>query len=95
MRFDKAMVQSDGNVVDCPESIIRIVWKTDSAYLTGLEHNEGGKTLFELDKTMIGRNYGDDWLDIYTESEIKESHKVAVSGSDTLVDESGNILIIN
>ncbi len=95
MRFDKAMVQSDGNVVDCPESIIRIVWKTDSAYLTGLEHNEGGKTLFELDKTMIGRSYGDDWLEIYTESEIKEAHKVAVSGGDTLVDGNGNILIIN
>lgn len=95
MRFDKAMVQSDGNVVDCPESIIRIVWKTDSAYLAGLEHNEGGKTLFELDKTMIGRNYGDDWIEIYTESEIKEAHKVAVSGSDTLVDENGNTLIFN
>lgn len=94
-RFDKAMVSSDGNVVECPESIIRIVWKTDTAYLAGCEHNEGDKTLFTLAKTKIGVNHDDDWMDIYTESEIKEAYKVATEGEDVLTDENGNILIFN
>ena len=94
-RFDKAMVSSEGNVVECPESIIRIVWKTDTAYLTGCEHNEGDRTLFSLAKTKIGANHDDDWMDIYTESEIKPVYKVATDGEDVMTDENGNTLIFN
>lgn len=95
-RFDNAMVDSDGNIVDCPENIIRIIWKTDSATITELVHNEGEKTLFSLAKTGIGINYNDDWLDIYTEAEIKGQHDFAIDESgNQFVDENGNKLIFN
>ena len=95
-RFDKAMVDSDGNIVECPENIIRIVWKTDTATITGQVHNEGEITLFSLDKTGIGINYNDDWLDIYTEVEIKAQHDFAIDESgNQFVDENGNKLIFN
>ncbi|MGM9737821.1 MAG: hypothetical protein ACI3ZT_05340 [Candidatus Cryptobacteroides sp.] len=96
MRFDKAMVDSDGNIVECPENIIRIIWKTDSATITELVHNEGEKTLFSLAKTGIGINYNDDWLDIYTETEIKNQHDFAIDEEgNQFVDENGNKLIFN
>lgn len=96
-RFDVAMVSSDGNVVENPENIIQIIWKTDSANITGQVHNEGEKTLFTLAKTGIGNNYNDDWLDIYTESEIKPQHDFATDGTngDQFVDENGDKLIFN
>ena len=96
-RYDEAMVDSDGEIVECPENIIQIIWKTDSANITGQVHNEGGKTLFSIEKTGIGRNYNDDWLDIYTESEIKPQHDFATDGNggDQFTDEDGNDLIFN
>lgn len=96
-RYDEAMVDSDGEVVECPENIIQIIWKTDSANITGQVHNEGEKTLFSIEKTGIGRNYNDDWLDVYTESEIKPQHDFATDGTggDQFTDEDGNDLIFN
>lgn len=95
-RHDEAMVDSEGEVVECPASIIRILWRTDSAYLTNLLHNEGGTTTFTIAKTMMGENYDDDWLDVYTETEIKPVFRSAVDGDgNQLVDENGNRLIFN
>lgn len=95
-RYDEVMCDSEGQKVECPESILKILWKTDSAYLAGLEHNEGGHTLFTIEKTKIGKDYGDDWLDIYVETEIKEAHCDATdeNGND-FTDENGNDLIFN
>lgn len=95
MRFDKAMVDSDGKVVECPASIISILWKTETVGGT-VQHNEGGTTLFSIAKTGIGKNYDDDWMDIITETDIKPAYSYAVDESgDVLTDESGNELIIN
>lgn len=95
-RYDAAMVDSEGLVVDCPANIIRIGWRTDSAHMTGVQHNEGGTTLFSLSRTGIGINYDDDWLDVYTMTDIKPQHKIATDeDGNILVDEHGNKLIFN
>lgn len=95
-RYDKANVMCRGNVVECPESIIKITWKTDTAARTGVTHNEGGETVFKLNSTGIGSSYNDSWLDVYTDSEQKVAHSVAVDdGGNTLTDENGNVLIFN
>ena len=95
-RYDVAMCDSEGEIVECPESILKILWKTDSTYLNELLHNEGGHTLFTIAKTKIGANYDDDWLDVYTESEIKPAFSDAIDESgNNFVDESGNDFIFN
>lgn len=96
MRYDVAQVDSEGKIVECPECIIAIVWKTDTAAKTGVRHNEGGSTAFELEKTGIGDTYLDDWLETYVDAIQKEACKVAVDeNGDELVDEDGNLLIFN
>jgi hypothetical protein len=95
-RYDVAMVDCDGNVVDCPADILKIVWMTDSATITGKEHNEGGTTLFMLKSTGIGNTYLDDWLDVYANVSQKPAYNIAVDESgNELTDENGNQLIFN
>lgn len=95
-RYDEVMASSDGNVVEEPESIIKIDWYTDSATITHQWHNEGQKTIFTIAKTGIGNTYTDDWLDIQAEGEIKPAYDVAIdTNGDIFVDESGNTLIFN
>ena len=95
-RYDEAMVDSDGKVVECPESIISIVWFTDSAYKSHVQHNEGGHTVFALEKTGVGNNYQDDWLDIYIEAVQKAAYAIAVDGDGNIwVDENDNVWIFN
>ena len=38
---------------------------TDSANKTGVQWQEGEKTVIMLDGTGIGETYLDDWLDVY------------------------------
>lgn len=95
-RYDEALVDHEGKKVECPESIIKIVWYTDSAYKTEVEHNEGGTSLFSLESTGIGDTFSDDWLDVYVSAIQKEPYCVAVdTNSDIFTDENGNDLIIN
>lgn len=95
-RYDVAMVDTDGHIVECPESVLKIVWKTDTESKKGVIHNEGGVTLFQLAKTGIGTTFRDDWLDVYTESEYKDVYSVATDESgNILTDESNNPLIFN
>lgn len=95
-RFDEAMVDSEGQKVPYPASIIEIVWKTDSAYLTGVTHNEGGNTEYQLSKTGMGQLANDDWLDTYTTAVQKPAYCVAVDeDANILTDENGNELIFN
>lgn len=94
-RIDTALVDSKGHVLECPESVIRILWKTDTAALASCTHNEGDKGFIRLNKTKIGYKRGEDWLDTYTESEIKGQYNVASEDGDTFVDNEGNVLIFN
>ena len=95
-RYDVAMCDSEGEIVEDPASILRILWKTDSAYKTNVLHNEGGTTLFTIAKTGIGSNYDDDWLDTYTDVEIKPAfYKAVDEDGNRFVDENGNRLIFN
>lgn len=89
-RYDKAMVDADGNIVECPGRIFKIVWYTDTYAKTAVQHNEGDETVFQLDKTGIGTTYTDDWLDIYSDCEYKPAHKVATEGSNVWTDKNGN-----
>lgn len=95
-RHDRAMADSDGNVMEVPESVVRIVWKTDTAALKGVEHGEGRSICFRIADTGIGRAWPDDWMDVYCEGSHKPVHSIATDESgDTLTDESGNELIFN
>lgn len=95
-RYDRVMVDCDGNIVECPESIIKMIWKTDTAALTGVVHNEGAETLYKLETTGIGWDADNSWIDEYVEPEHKEAHSVATDsdGSD-FTDENGDTLIFN
>ncbi len=95
-RYDIAMVDCNGHIVECPESIIKMIWKTDSASERGVIHNEGAETLYLLSKTGIGDTSDDDWLDEYIESEQKEAYSIATDedGYD-FTDENGDTFIFN
>ena len=67
-----AMVQWNGEIVPIPAPIIRMVWFTDSANKTGVQWQEGEKTVIMLDGTGIGETYLDDWLDVYIKAEQKK-----------------------
>ncbi len=95
-RYDEVIVNSEGNVVEEPGSILKIDWLATSATKTDLPLNEGHKTIFTIAKTGIGKTYEDNWLDIGVDCEIKPAYDVAVDESgNTLTDENGNVLIFN
>lgn len=96
IRRDKAMVDSEGLIVECPASILKILWYTDSATIQRKQHNEGEDTAFVISETGIGDNYENDWLDIYTDTEIKQQYNIATDeNGDIFTDENGNRLIFN
>ena len=94
-RYDRAMVDSDGNIVECPGMIFRIVWFTDTISKTGVKHNEGDETVFQLEKTGIGSTYSDDWCDVYCECVYKPAHKTATEGTTVWTDKNCNRYIFN
>lgn len=95
-RYDEAKVTSEGRIIEYPGSILRIVWKTTTAAISNMEHNEGGITVFDIQKTGIGSDHTDDWIDVATEAVQKPAYCVATDESgNTLTDENGNILIFN
>jgi len=95
-RYDQVQVDSDGRAVDCPGSILKITWYTDTVAKIGTRHNEGDKTLIDLRKTGLGEDYTNDWLDVYVEAIQKPAHCVATDEDDNIyTDENGNILIFN
>lgn len=94
-RADHVTAMINGAVVDSPESIIRIVWFTETKAKT-VEHNEGASTIYSLDKTGIGSTYADSWLETYVMTEYKDAYATAIDDNgDILTDENGNELIIN
>ena len=95
-RTDVAMVDCDGNIIDYPEVMLRMVWKTDSSTLKEKVHNEGQRTVFLLSSTGIGDSYTNDWLDVYVEADHKEAHSIATDDNgDVFTDETGTELIFN
>lgn len=95
-RCDTAMVDCDGNIVECPEVMLRMVWKTDTASLTEKIHNEGQRTVFLLSSTGIGNTYTNDWLDTYVSADHKPAHCVATDENGNIfTDENGNDYIFN
>lgn len=94
-RYDEAMVDCEGNIVECPGSIIRIVWYTDTEAKKAVQHNEGDTTLFQLEKTGLGDNYNDSVLEVYCEAEYKSEYKIATDNGNVLTDASGNKYIFN
>ncbi|PWB00324.1 hypothetical protein C5O24_13340 [Paramuribaculum intestinale] len=96
MRYDEVMVDYDGNVVDCPGSLIRILWYADTYAKTNVLLNEGDVTQFLLSLTGIGSSYNDSWIELHTMSELKEAHCIATDeNNDIFTDENGNDLIFN
>ncbi len=90
-----AMVQWNGEIVPIPAPIIRMVWFTDSANKTGVQWQEGEKTVIMLDGTGIGETYLDDWLDVYIKAEQKKAFSVLTDGTNEYTDSNGNIYINN
>ena len=95
-RLDTAQVSCNGKVMDCPAAVLAIRWCTDTAAKERTVHNEGETTKFKIADTGIGSTYEDDWLDVYTESEIRPVYAQAVSeDGDVFTDENGDKLIFN
>lgn len=92
--YNKAVVHYNGNVVPIPAPILRMIWKSDSANLTNVEHNEGQETVIMLSRTGIGNTYLDDWLDVYVEAEQKPVMNVITDKSNIeYTDANGEIYI--
>jgi hypothetical protein len=90
--FNTALVSTDQQKIESPAAIVRILWKVES-YQKTLTLNEGETTSIELANTGIGEKEGENWLDIYTEYELKGEYSVATDGDEVLTDENGNVLI--
>jgi hypothetical protein len=95
LRYDEAMVDCDGNIVECPGRALKINWYTDSAAKTAVAHNEGDTTKFKLAKTGIGDDADDSVLDVYCTSEYKEAHSIAKDSDGNILMESGTTWIFN
>jgi hypothetical protein len=73
-----------------------LVWKTDSAYATGVEHGGGDDVNINITAAKVGESSTDDWMDVYIESTTKGPFLIASDSSgNTLGDSSGNIFILN
>ena len=90
-----AMVQWNGEIVPIPAPIVRMVWYTDSANKTGVEWQEGDKTVVMLDQSGIGDTYLDDWMDVYIRAEQKKAFYLLTDATDNYTDSNGNIYINN
>ena len=94
-RYDQLTFEINGKILECPGLSLRITWFTDTEYKKNVQHNEGEETLFSLNKTGIGANYDDDWLEIYTNIEYKPAYAIATDGEYILTDDDGTPFIIN
>lgn len=94
-RYDKVLIEYNGKILECPGLSLKIDWFTNSYSKTNVQHNEGEETLFSLDKTGIGDDWNNDWLEIEARCDYKPAYDIAIDGDDIWTDESGNILIFN
>lgn len=95
-RYDEAMVSCDGNIVEMPGRIYRILWLVDSYRDHGQLKNEGDKTLFNLSETGIGDTSDTCMLDVYCMSEYKAAHEIATDETgEVYCDSNGEPYIFN
>ncbi len=95
-RLDRAQVSRGDRIVECPEAAVDITWCTDTASKTRKVQGTGSAVKFKLADTGIGETYEDDWVDVYTESELRPVYRTAVSeDGDVFTDENGDNLIFN
>lgn len=93
--FNIAIVMNDANIIPYPETLLNMIWKTDTYSKTNVKHNEGSKTIIDLNKTGIGSDYTNDWISIYIESSQKAEFNIVMDNNNTLTNENNEILIIN
>lgn len=95
--YNVILVNSYGRNIKNPESIIKILWKTDTAAKKGVVHNEGATTSIRLADTGIGSDSANSWLDIYADGTQKPAHAVATDkdGNEYTDGANGEILIFN
>lgn len=94
-RYDKAMVDCEGSIVECPGLSIYLMWKTTSMAGKTVAHNEGEATLYSLESTGIGNTYENDQIDQFIETEYKDIYKIAVNEDGKFLTSDGKILICN
>lgn len=95
-RYDVVQVDSCGKIVECPESILKILWYSDSLTVKEMKHNEGRAALINLDAAGVGQTYNDDWLDVYVSAVPKEVLALAADeNGEIFTDENGENFIFN
>lgn len=92
---NEVIVTSNGHLIECPESIVSMVWYTSDINNKEIVHNEGVNTIINLSKITIGDNIDNSSFDLYIKSEVKGNHFIIKDNSDILTDENNNILIFN
>ena len=90
-RYNLLLVNYNGNVLRCPERVIKIVWKTDSAYKTNVIHTEGRSTTMNLAETGIGENHDYCWLKERVTTEHKPAHAIAADSSGEIWGDSNGV----
>lgn len=89
-------VSHKNRLIEIPELSLRMLWKTDTQRKENVEWNEGSRTFIELNKAGVGKVSGEDWMDIYIESEYKDIFTIANDTNDNeYTDNQGNVYIIN
>ncbi|MDO5525656.1 MAG: hypothetical protein Q4F85_06225 [Prevotella sp.] len=94
-RYDKAMVDCEGNIVECPGLTVYLLWKTQSIAGKVVTHNEGEATLYMLSSTGIGNTYDNDSIDQFIETEYKDKMKIVVNENGEYLMSDGKYLICN
>lgn len=94
--YSIASVHSNGNVVECAEAFIKMVWMTDTVAKKEVRHHEGKDTIIALKDTGIGSTVADSWLDIYIDDSWKPVMSQAIDSTGAeLTDSDGAVLIFN
>ena len=92
-----ALVNSEGNIVECPANVLKLNWSTiaqNAGATTTRQWQEGDTAIFNISDTGLG-DTADDELEIRCDAEYKPSFDLFSDGSEPLVDENGEYLIGN
>ena len=92
-----ALVNSEGNIVECPANVLKLNWSTiaqNAGATTTRQWQEGDTAIFNISDTGLGET-ADDELEIRCDAEYKPSFDFFSDGSEPLVNENGEYLIGN
>ena len=98
--IDWAVVNYNGQVLKAPENVIDIVWRTNTAAKSDVVVGYNTYVDYPLEKTGVGYNYEEGWIEQYIEHQHKEPYVLAtVTNADETEDyytnEKGEYFIIN